>query len=211
MSLLSYVRGIIQRPGENVPKLLIVGLGNPGLSHSKNRHNIGFMAVDSLAESFNIELKRKKHNAVFGTGQIAEQPVILIKPQTFMNRSGRAVGKVSAYYDVQPGETVIIYDEIDLPFGTLRIREKGGSGGHNGMKSVIQEIGQDFPRIRLGVGRPPGRMDPADYVLSDFRPEELPVVEEMISNAMTAIEIILTDGVELAMTHLNGEAKSSNS
>ena len=197
------------KTGETLSKILVVGLGNPGSAYAKNRHNIGFMLVDEIAAKYEIGLGRKKHGAVFGTGRIGDSAIILAKPQTFMNRSGNPVGKMSDYYDVEVADILVIYDEIDLPFGTLRIREKGGSGGHNGMKSVIDKVGRDFPRIRLGVDRPPGRMDPADYVLSDFREEEWPIVEGMIASAVSAIEMILSDGLDLAMTRYNG-ASSSN-
>ena len=186
-----------------VSKKLIVGLGNPGKEYSKNRHNIGFMAVDVLASRFGIEVKRKKHKAVYGKGTIGENQVILAKPKTFMNKSGEAVERLKNYYGINDEDTLLIYDEIDLPFGTIRIREKGGSGGHNGMKSVIGRIGQGFPRIRLGVGRPPGRMDPADYVLSDFKSDEWALVEEMTESAASAIELLLAEGLDIAMTHCN--------
>jgi PTH1 family peptidyl-tRNA hydrolase len=195
--------------GETLSKILVVGLGNPGSAYAKNRHNIGFMLVDKFAAKHEIGLGRKKHNAIFGTGRVGDSAIILAKPQTFMNRSGNSVGKLSDYYDVEVSDILVVYDEIDLPFGTLRIREKGGSGGHNGMRSVIDKVGRDFPRIRLGVDRPPGRMDPADYVLSDFREEEWPLVDEMIATAVGAIEMIISDGLDLAMTQYNG-ASSSN-
>jgi PTH1 family peptidyl-tRNA hydrolase len=194
----------VSQPSAILSKQLIVGLGNPGTRYAKNRHNIGFMVVERLAKKYEIGLDRKKAKAQFGTGRIGECPVILAKPQTFMNLSGDSVGRLSDFFDIQSEDILVIYDEIDLPFGMMRIREKGGSGGHNGMKSVIGRIGQNFHRIRLGVDRPPGRMEPASYVLSDFKVDELPVVEEMIEAAIEAIETILSSGLDLAMTRYNG-------
>ncbi len=189
-------------------KRLIVGLGNPGPRYAKNRHNIGFMVVEQLAKKYEIGLDRKKAKARFGTGRIGECAVVLAKPQTFMNRSGDSVGRLSDFYHIQPADILVIFDEIDLPVGTIRIREKGGSGGHNGMKSIIGRMGQDFPRIRLGVDRPPGRMDPSTYVLSDFKSDELPLVEEMIGTVIDAIELIISSGLEMAMTRYNGALSS---
>ncbi|MFN2279831.1 MAG: aminoacyl-tRNA hydrolase, partial [Candidatus Promineifilaceae bacterium] len=158
-------------------RFLIVGLGNPGKKHQKNRHNIGFMAVDRLAGQNEIPLGKVQSKAVLGNGRIAGQQVILAKPQTYMNRSGDSVGPLVNYYRVPLENVLVIYDELDLPFGTLRLRQSGGSGGHNGMKSIINHLGQDFPRMRLGIGRPPGRMEPADFVLRDFRGQELEVAD----------------------------------
>lgn len=190
-------------------KKLIVGLGNPGRQYARNRHNIGFMVIDSFAQKYEIGISRKKHKAFFGTGRVGDRTVILAKPQTFMNLSGDSVGRLSDFYDIHPSDILVIYDEIDLPLGTLRIREKGGSGGHNGMKSVISRVGQDFPRLRLGVDRPPGRMEPSSYVLRDFRDDELIIVDQMIAKALEAIELIFSDGLDLAMTRFNGTISSS--
>jgi len=182
---------------------LIVGLGNPGKKYRKNRHNVGFMAIDRLAETAAIGMSRVQHRAIFGKGEIAGHPVILAKPQTYMNRSGDSVNALARFYKVPQQEVLIVYDELDLPLGTLRLRQKGGAGGHNGMKSIIQHLGNDFPRLRLGIGRPPGRMDPAAYVLRDFPKEELPVVEELLNDAVAAIESFIQAGVDLAMTYHN--------
>jgi len=189
---------------ETLTKMLVVGLGNPGSAYAKNRHNIGFMLVNEFAAKHEIGLGRKKHNAIFGSGRVGDSAIILAKPQTFMNRSGNSIRKLVDYYNIDVSDILVVYDEIDLPLGTLRIRDKGGSGGHNGMKSVIDKIGRDFPRLRIGVDRPPGRMDPADYVLRDFEDDEWPVVDEMINSAVGAIEMIISDGLDLAMTQFNG-------
>lgn len=185
-------------------KYLIAGLGNPGRSHKGNRHNIGFMVVDRLAEKYDIRLGRVQLKAIIGEGRIRERPVILAKPQTYMNLSGDAVGPLAKYYKVPLCNVLVIYDEIDLPFGTLRLRSKGGSGGHNGMKSIIQHLGQDFPRLRLGIGRPSGRMPPAAYVLQDFGKDEAPVLRELMDSAVATVETYLDEDIDLAMTRHNG-------
>lgn len=195
-------------PQSGVERYLIVGLGNPGRGHAFNRHNLGFMAVDRLAARHAIDLTRVQSKAIVGSGRIAERPVILAKPQTFMNLSGEAVGRLAGYYRVPPGNLLVIYDELDIPFGVLRLREKGGAGGHNGMRSVIAQLGNDFARLRLGIGRPPGRMDPAAYVLQDFGRDELPVVSEMLDTAVAAIESFVRDGIELTMSRYNGPVDS---
>jgi PTH1 family peptidyl-tRNA hydrolase len=188
---------------ENRNLTLIVGLGNPGKKYRNNRHNVGFMAVDRLAENAGIEISRVQHKAILGKGEITGHQVILVKPQTYMNDSGDSVSALARFYRVLPREVLIVYDEIDLPLGSLRLRQKGGSGGHNGMKSVIRHLGNDFPRLRLGVGRPPGRMEPAAYVLRDFNREELPILNDLLNNAVAAIESFLQVGVDLAMTYHN--------
>jgi PTH1 family peptidyl-tRNA hydrolase len=185
-------------------KYLIAGLGNPGREFKGNRHNIGFMVVDRLAEKYGIRLGRVQQKAITGEGRIKERPVILVKPQTFMNRSGDSVGPLANYYKVALEHVLVVYDEIDLPFGTLRLRSKGGSGGHNGMKSIIQHLGQDFPRMRLGVGRPSGRMPPAAHVLRDFDKDEQPILIELLDLVVEAVETFLIEGVDLAMTRHNG-------
>ena len=185
-------------------KVLIVGLGNPGKEHAGNRHNIGFMALDRLAAAYNIPLTRVKHQAVVGNGLIAGRATILAKPKTFMNRSGQAVGPIAKFYNIAPQNILVIYDELDIPFGTLRLRSKGGPGGHNGLKSIIQQLGPDFPRARLGIGRPPGRMPAAAYVLQNFNQQELLIVNELIDHTIQAIETFLREGIDLAMSRFNG-------
>jgi PTH1 family peptidyl-tRNA hydrolase len=184
-------------------RYLIAGLGNPGKKHRNNRHNIGFMTVDRLAEQNGIALGKVQSKAVVGSGRIAGRQVILAKPQTYMNRSGDSVGPLANYYRIPQENVLVIYDELDLRFGTLRLRQSGGSGGHNGMKSIINHLGQEFARLRLGIGRPPGRMEPADFVLSDFRGQELEVADTLLDDAVAAVESYLTDGIDLAMTKHN--------
>ena len=185
---------------QGVDRYLVVGLGNPGRRYQKNRHNVGFMAVDRLAVAHGVNTSKLQHKALVGTGRVAGRFVILVQPQTYMNDSGDAVGPVANYYKVPASNVLVVYDELDLPFGTLRLREKGGAGGHKGMKSVIQHLGEGFPRLRLGIGRPPGRMDPAAYVLQDFGKDELPILDEVLDEAVRAIETYLRQGVELAMS-----------
>lgn len=184
-------------------KSLIVGLGNPGRKYRENRHNLGFMVLSKLAESHGISLSRAERKALTGDGIIGSKKVILAKPQTFMNRSGEAVAQLLAYYKIPLDRLLVIYDEIDLPLGAVRLREKGGSGGHNGMRSIIGSVGEQFSRLRLGVGRPPGQMDPASFLLKNFLPDEMPVVEIMIQEGSAAVETFLQDGVEIAMTRHN--------
>ena len=190
-------------------RTLIVGLGNPGRAHAFNRHNVGFMAVDKLALRAGIELRRVQSKAIVGSGRLADRPVILAKPQTFMNLSGEAVGALAGYYRIPPAAILVVYDELDIPFGVIRLRGKGGAGGHNGMRSLIRHLGHDFPRLRLGIGRPPGRMDPAAYVLQDFGRDELPLVSEMLTTAGEAIESFVRYGINLTMTRYNGPVEGA--
>jgi PTH1 family peptidyl-tRNA hydrolase len=184
-------------------RFLVVGLGNPGRQYRANRHNIGFMALDRLAAAHAITLGRVQNHALVGSGKIAGREVILAKPQTYMNRSGEAVGALARYYRVPPANVLVIYDELDLPFGTLRLRGQGGAAGHNGMRSIIQHLGEGFPRLRLGIGRPPGQMPAAAHVLQDFGRADAPLVEEMLIAAVAAIETFLHDGINLAMSRHN--------
>lgn len=189
---------------EAVHKFLIVGLGNPGRRYKQNRHNFGFMVVDKLAELCDVRMSKAQSKAIIGTGDFGGKSIIIAKPQTFMNLSGAAVGSLVRYYRIPLANLLVIYDEIDLPLGHIRLREQGGSGGHNGMKSIIEQVGTDFPRMRLGIGRPPGFLEPADYVLQNFGADEIDVVLEMISKAVEAIEVYLSNGIYFAMTSYNG-------
>jgi PTH1 family peptidyl-tRNA hydrolase len=162
------------------------------------------MVADRLAARHDIELKRVQSKAIIGSGRIAGRPVIIAKPQTFMNLSGESVRSLLDYYRIPAERLLVIYDELDLPFGVIRLREKGGAGGHNGMRSIIQHVGSDFSRLRLGIGRPPGRMDPAAYVLQDFGGDELPVVSQMLSAAVEAVESFIADGIDITMSRFNG-------
>lgn len=185
-------------------RFLLVGLGNPGRKYRGNRHNIGFMAVDALAAAYKIDSSKVQNKAIVGNGRIQNQNVIIAKPQTYMNSSGDSVGPLARFYKVPPENVLVVYDELDLPFGTIRLREKGGAGGHNGMKSIINHLGQEFPRVRLGIGRPPGQMPVPAYVLQDFGKSDLPLLDDVLSEAVRAIETYLRDGIQLAMSRHNG-------
>jgi len=183
---------------------LIVGLGNPGTRYTRNRHNVGARCVSRLAAAHGLEFSRRQKNARVARGTISDRPVLLAVPQTFMNESGRAVAPLARFYQVPPERLLVVYDDLDLPPGTIRLRPEGSSGGHRGMRSVIEHLGtQNFPRLRIGIGRPPGQMDPADYVLQDFTPEEETAIEEAIERAIAAIQTWLTEGLEKAMSLYN--------
>ena len=183
---------------------LIAGLGNPGPEYTANRHNVGFRCVERLAARHDLTFDKRRKRALVALGAVRGQRVILVKPQTFMNESGRSVVPLARFYKVRPGRLLVVYDDLDLPLGTVRMRPEGGSGGHKGMHSIIEHWGgQDFPRLRIGIGRPPGRMDPAAYVLQDFSAEEEPLLEETLERAAAAIEAWLREGVEVAMSQYN--------
>ncbi|MHB1455683.1 MAG: aminoacyl-tRNA hydrolase [Armatimonadota bacterium] len=181
---------------------LIIGLGNPGTEYRDTRHNIGFMAVDLIARKHHIQVKTRRNNAHIGEGLIAEQKVILAKPMTFMNLSGQAVSALMRKYRLTPQDILIIYDDVALPLGRIRIRPDGSAGGHNGIKSIIGSLGaQDFPRIRIGIGSP--NRDMIDHVLSRFHKTEIETVREAVDRASEAVEVIFTDGLETAMNRFN--------
>ncbi len=185
-------------------RYLIVGLGNPGREYADNRHNVGYRCVEHLAAAHGITFgRRQKRNAV-SLGSIKERSVILAKPRTYMNKSGGPVAALARFYRVPIDRLLVVYDDLDLPPGTTRLRPSGGSGGHRGMRSVIQQLGsREFPRMRIGIGRPPGRMDPADYVLQDFSDAEEELLERTLEHARGAIELWLDVGVEEAMSRYN--------
>ncbi len=190
-------------------RYLIVGLGNPGPEYQDTRHNIGFRCVDTLAAAYHMSFDRKKRSkARVADGTIAGRRVLIAKPQTYMNLSGASVQGLATFYQIRPRNIIIILDDMDLPLGSLRIRPKGGSGGHRGLTDIIQKLGtQEFPRIRFGLGRPPGRMDPAAYVLRRFDQDELATVQPTIDRAIKAIETWITDGIDTAMNRYNGSAE----
>lgn len=186
---------------------LIVGLGNPGQKYLKNRHNAGWHVLDTIARShphFRFDEKRSK--GLIARGELAGVKVALVKPQTYMNLSGEAVGPIARFYKVPPERILVAYDDVDLPPATLRLRPKGGAGGQKGMRSVIHHLGtQDFPRIRLGIGRPPGQMPVEAYVLQDFKPDEWEAMLIIYQRSVQAIEAILTDGLDNAMNQFNAQ------
>lgn len=181
---------------------LIVGLGNPGREYRENRHNIGFMLIDRLAQRLGLTFSRTQSKALVTDGRFHEHKVILAKPQTYMNNSGQAVGGLVKFHKLPLVNLLVAYDDVDLPFGVLRIKPSGGSAGQKGMKSILQQLGtQDFPRLRLGIGRPPGRMQAAAYVLQDFDdPDELSI---FLDRAADAVLAFVTDGIEQTMTIYN--------
>jgi len=184
--------------------MLIVGLGNPGREYAENRHNVGFDCVDLLAEKHRIALNKSQHKARLGTGQVAGRRAILAEPQTYVNSSGEAVGAVARYYKVAPEDVLVIYDDLDLPQGTIRLRPGGSSGGHNGIKSIVDHLGtQAFPRVRIGIGRPPGRMEPKDYVLQDFSAAEREGMVEVYDRVVDAVETFIREGIREAMNRFN--------
>ena len=189
-------------------KFLIVGLGNPGRKYRNTRHNIGFMALDRLASEWGVVSDRTEQKAIVAKVAVDEASVLLAKPQTFMNNSGNSVGPLTNYYKIDPANVLVIYDEIDLPFGTVRIRPKGGAAGHNGMRSIINHLGNNFPRIRLGVGRPNGKMPVHAYVLQPFKGDELTTVNIMLNETVDAVETYLAHGVDLAMSRHNRDVTS---
>jgi peptidyl-tRNA hydrolase, PTH1 family len=168
---------------------LIVGLGNPGKQYEDTRHNIGFKVIDKLIENWDIDLNEAKFNGLFGKGMVNGEKIILLKPMTFMNLSGEAVAPLMNYYNISSENLLIIYDELDLPPGKIRLRFKGSAGGHNGVKSIIKLIGtQEFNRIRIGIGRPKPGIEVTEHVLGKFTREETPVIEEMINKSAQACE-----------------------
>lgn len=184
---------------------LLVGLGNPGREYRDTRHNVGFMAIDRLCAAFDVRLSRLQSKALVGSGHWNGSKVVLAKPQTFMNLSGQAVRGLLNFYKVPLAQLLVMHDEIDLPLGTLRIRPAGGSGGNRGQASIIEQLGtQDYPRLRIGVGRPPGQMQAADYVLQNFHASEQSVLKEVLDQAVEAARTFIQDGLDQAMNRYNG-------
>jgi PTH1 family peptidyl-tRNA hydrolase len=187
---------------------LLVGLGNPGREYRGNRHNIGFMVLDEVARRAGIEVRTRRFQGHVGQGPLAGRKVVLLKPETYMNLSGESVGAAARFYRIAPEDVVVVHDELDLPFGKLQIKDGGGHGGHNGVRSIAQHLGANaFRRVRIGIGRPPdSRIPAADYVLSDFGEDEERVLGEVLATAADAVEVILKEGVKAAMNRFNGKA-----
>ena len=185
---------------------LVVGLGNPGKQYEATRHNMGFATIDVLVERHKIPQGGVKFNAMYGSGFIGGEKVIFMKPLSFMNLSGGPVQEMAAYFKIDPeSELIIIQDDIDLEPGQLRIRKQGSAGGHNGIKNIIAHLGtQEFPRIKVGVGDKPPRMDLADYVLSRFSKEDREKMEQAFKDAADAVEVMITEGADAAMNRFNG-------
>ena len=182
---------------------LVVGLGNPGPEYAGTRHNVGFMVVDRLAGRHRIAIKSSQHGARVGEGVIADEPVALVKPLTFMNLSGRAVAPLANRHSLQPSNVLVVYDDADLPVGKIRVRARGSAGGHGGLKSIIAALGSsEFPRVRIGIGRSSSG-DLVDHVLSGFRGNERELIDLAIDRAADAVEHALTHGIEAAMNRFN--------
>jgi PTH1 family peptidyl-tRNA hydrolase len=189
---------------------LIVGLGNPGPRYENTRHNIGWRALDRLASKHGMTFGKIEHRAQVASGKIHDKRVLLAKPLTFMNLSGDAVAPLARFYKIAPQNIMIVHDDLDTPLGLLRVRKGGGHGGQNGVRHIQHRLGtQDIPRIRIGIGRPPGRMDAADYVLTPFRGDEAIIAAEIADRAAAAIETWLAEGIESAMNRYNGASETA--
>jgi len=183
---------------------LIVGLGNPGEQYAKNRHNVGFQCVKYVADRHGLQFNEKQHKARIANGVIVGERVVLAKPFTYMNDSGQSVAALMRWYKLEPTQLLVIYDDLDLPFATIRLRASGSAGGQNGMKSIIQQLGtQNFPRLRIGIGRPVTGREPRDYVLNNWDREQTQQLPELYSRVTDAVETWLRDGLTLAMTRFN--------
>ena len=185
---------------------LVVGLGNPGPQYEKTRHNVGFMVADLLAGRLGGTFKvHKRSGAEIVTGRLGGRSVILAKPRAYMNESGRHVGPLAKFYSVSPGDVIVIHDELDIDFGKIRLKLGGGEGGHNGLRSVVNALGtKDFQRVRVGIGRPPGRKDPAAFVLEGFSAAERAEVPAICEQAADATELLIESGLEPAQNLVHG-------
>ena len=186
--------------------LLVVGLGNPGAQYAKTRHNLGFMIADVLAARMGAPFKvHKRSGAEIVTGRLGHRPIVLAKPRCYMNESGRQVGPLAKFYSVAAGDVIVIHDELDIDFGRIRLKIGGGEGGHNGLRSVANALGtKEFPRVRIGIGRPPGRKDPAAFVLENFGSTERPEVPVICEQGADACELLIEVGLEAAQNQLHG-------
>jgi len=190
---------------------LVVGLGNPGSRYARNRHNAGFMVVDELRRRAGAPAPRLKLGAELSEATLAGKPVLLCKPMEFMNCSGLAVQRAAAFWKIPPDRAVVVHDEMDVPFGRLKLGFAGGSGGHNGLQSILQEWGSpDFARVRFGIGRPPAQWDAADYVLADFSTDERRLLPDLIGEAADATETIVKSGLQAAMNIFNKRKKNES-
>lgn len=184
---------------------LVVGLGNPGPQYRRTRHNVGFMVLDRLAERHGFSIGRKFRRAVTGSWNSPAGTVILAEPQTFMNASGESAAPIAHFYHLKPPQVLVVCDDVSLPFGRLRIRPQGSEGGHNGLKSVTKCLGtREYPRLRVGIGEPPGRQPMVDYVLQPFTRKEWEELPDVLDRAADAIESIVIDGVQASMNRFNG-------
>lgn len=192
---------------EEPRRWLIVGLGNPEKKYAANRHNVGFHVLDRLAAKLGVSITDRRFQGWFGKAVVGRHTMLLLKPTTFMNASGTAVAQAARFYKIPPEQVAVVYDDIDLEFPRLRLRAGGSHGGHRGVESVIAALGtRAFPRVRIGVGRPPAGVDPIEHVLSDFTPAEQADIERTIDQAVEAALSLVTDGLEKTMTRFNRRA-----
>jgi len=183
---------------------IVVGLGNPGKEYEKTRHNTGFMVLDELAKKYKIDISKEKHKALIGTGTIEGEKIILVKPQTFMNLSGESVQETMNFYKEDINNLIVVFDDIDLPVGTIRIKQNGSAGTHNGVKSIVKELNsKEFKRIKVGIGGPNENVDLIGHVLGKFSSEEFDKIDESIKRASLAVESIIKDGIISAMNKYN--------
>lgn len=201
----------VQAIGRQIP-WLFVGLGNPGANYVGTRHNVGFEMIDAIADAEGIKLSSIQHKSLVGKGHINGAPVLLAKPQTFMNLSGEAVGPMAAYYRIPAERVLVMYDDMDLAFAVMRLLPKGGHGGHNGMKSIMTHLkgSRDFPRLRIGVGRPPGKMDPKSFVLQKFTALEREELLLSFERGIEAVRIVTRDGLEKGVSTWNASRKDTS-
>ncbi len=190
---------------------IIVGLGNPGIQYRMSRHNIGFQVVDRLAQISHFSIHTKRFKSQYGTGRIDSQQVILAKPITYMNRSGEAVKKAADFFQLGVEDLVVVHDDMDLPFGTLRFKRRGGDGGHQGVRSIIELTGENsFLRLKVGIGRPPHGVDPAEYVLETFDKIERVDLDQILSQAAESLRVMLLQGLEKAMNQFQKKPRVSS-
>ncbi|SDF99313.1 peptidyl-tRNA hydrolase, PTH1 family [Selenomonas sp. WCT3] len=183
---------------------IIAGLGNPGSEYEKTKHNVGFMFVDALAKKLGVTDWKDKFDAKIGEARIGAEKVLLVKPQTYMNESGQAVGPLMNFYKLEVEDLIVVHDDMDIPAGTIRIRKKGSAGGHNGIKSVLAHVGDEhFARVRIGIGRPMPGWTVVNHVLAPFVPEDVPKIDEAIKYLVPAVECMVTDDVDKAMNQYN--------
>ena len=189
---------------------IIAGLGNPGAEYAHTKHNVGFMLVDALAERLNAPAWKEDFFSSVTEMRIGGEKVFLVKPLTYMNNSGEAIGPMLSYYKMETDDLTVVHDDMDIPAGMVRIRKKGSSGGHNGIKSILAHVGgEDFARVRIGIGRPPAGWTVINHVLAPFSSEDVPKIREAINYLLPAVECIVTDGVDLVMNRYNPHKKKA--
>lgn len=200
--------GLLKKEQRKENQFLIVGLGNPTKQYDGTKHNVGFVVIDELAKKYNISVSKIKGKAFIGSGSIKDKKVILAKPQTYMNLSGESIRELVNFYKIPQENFIVIYDDISLQPSRIRIRKKGSHGGHNGIKNIINIMGTDeFPRIKVGVGEKPSGWDLADYVLSKFSEDDLPLINMGIDKSIEGVEIFLEDNLDTAMNKMNPSEK----